>query len=222
MRQNLRYLSTLVLSFLTCCFTSLSAQNTTPATTGDNICQLSTLDLSTVTFFNDNGKTAVRANQNTLGGSLVIKGTTYESGVGTHADSKFVVKVNGATKFHAILGIDDGADLKTDHGIVDYTLTTYDANKQSTVKASGTITRSGDKADTVDVDLSGSVYLIINFDKGAKAWADHVDLGDAYFTFADTKPELIAESKMGWTTLKLSTYPKLAKVSKTFPFLLSI
>lgn len=156
MRQNLRYLTTLVLSFLTCCFANLSAQNTTPPTTGDDICQLGSLDLSTVTFFNDNGKTAVRANQNTLGGSLVIKGTTYESGVGTHADSKFVVKVNGATKFHAILGIDDGAVQQANHGIVDYTLTTYDADKQATVKASGTITRSGDKADTVDVDLSAA------------------------------------------------------------------
>lgn len=217
MRQNLRYLSTLVLSFLTCCFANLSAQNTTPPTTGDNICQLGTLDLSTVTFFNDNGKTAVRANKNTLGGSLVIKGTTYESGVGTHADSKFVVKVNGATKFHAILGIDDGAVQQANHGIVDYTLTTYDADKQATVKASGTITRSGDKADTVDVDLSGSVYLIINFDKGAQAWADHVDLGDAYFTFADTKPELIAESKMWVDESKIVNIPEAGEGLENIP-----
>lgn len=205
MKRGLRFISTLLLAFVSVCLAQ--AQSTISPTTGDNICQLSTLDLSTVTYFNDNGKTAVRANKNTLNGKLVMKGTTYESGVGTHADSKFVAKVNGATKFHAIIGIDDGADLKDAHGIVNYTFTTYDANKVATQKASGTITRAEATATTIDIDLTGSVYLVINFDKGAQAWADHVDLGDAYFVFANTKPELIAESKMWVDDSKVINIP---------------
>ena len=195
MKHCLRLLAAVALIVASCCTMSLRAQTVAP-TTGEGICQLSTLDLTTATCFDDNGKTAVRADHNTLGGNLVIKGTTYESGVGTHADSKMVVKVNGATRFHAVLGIDDGADQKPDHGIVNYTFTTYAADKQATELAKGTIARDDAEATTIDIDLSGSVYLVINFDKGAQAWADHVDLGDAYFRYADTAPELISESQM--------------------------
>lgn len=214
MKKYQRYLAALVMTLFTWPLTGLCA-SATP--TGDDICQLSTLDLSTVTFYNDNGKTAVRANQNTLGGSLVIKGTTYESGVGTHADSKFVVKVNGATKFHAIIGIDDGAQNKDGHGIVNYTFTTYDANKTATEKAKGTITRAEATATTIDVDLTGSVYLVINFDKEAQAWADHVDLGDAYFTFENTAPELIAESKMWVDESKIINIPTAEEGLENIP-----
>lgn len=158
MKRTLRQgLAVLMLGMASCSLTGIHAQSVVAPTTGDGICQLGTLDLTTVTYFDDSGKTAVRADKNTLGGALVIKGTTYESGVGTHADSKFVVKVNGATKFHAVLGIDDGADNKADHGIVNYTLTTYDSDRKQSVKAQGTITRSEANAATVDVDLTDCV-----------------------------------------------------------------
>lgn len=195
MKQNLR--NWLIASgFLFISMPQAIFADTITPPTGNDICQLSTLDLSTVTYFNDNGKTAVRANKNTLGGDLIIKGDTYTSGVGTHANSKFVVKVNGATKFHAVLGIDDGADQKAEHGIVNYTITTYTADKKSTTKAEGTIKRDDATGTTVDVDLTGCTYLVINFDQGAKPWADHVDLGNAYFTFSGNAPELIAEGDM--------------------------
>ena len=174
--------------------------DTVPAPTGDNICLLSTLDLTTVTCFDDAGKTNVNANKNTLGGDLIMKGNTYENGVGTHAPSKFVVKVNGASNFHALIGIDDNHVVQDGHGIVDYTITTYKADKTSTVKQSGTINRTDDDVTTIDVDLSDCMYLVINFAQGAQAWADHVDLANAYFTFADTKPELITESDMTYGT----------------------
>ena len=216
MRKSLRRIASLVLFGASCCFVSVQAENVSP-TVGDNICQLGTLDLSTVTYFNDNGKTAVRANHNTMGGSLVIKGTTYESGVGTHADSKFVVKLNGATKFHAVLGIDDGADLKADHGIVNYSLKTYDASKKETVKGSGTIKREDSEAVTVDFDLTGATYLVINFDKGAQAWADHVDLGNAYFEYTGTAPQLIAESQMWVDDSKIVNIPAAAQGLENIP-----
>lgn len=218
MKRNLRLLTTLLLAFVSVC--TFGVQFTPPpstTTSDEGICQLSTLDLSTVTYFDDNGKTAVRANHNTFGGDLVIKGVTYQNGVGTHADSKFVVKVNGAKTFHAVIGIDDGADLKDAHGIVDYSFTTYDADRQSAVKASGTITRTQTEATTIDLDLTGSVYLIINFDKGEQAWADHVDLGDAYFTYEGTAPELITESKMWQAESKVINIPDAADGFENIP-----
>lgn len=157
---------------------------------------MSSLDLTTVTYFNDDNKNKVYADKATFGTPLIIAGNTYTTGVGTHAPSKFVVKVNGAKSFHAIFGIDAAAPTQTKHGIVDYTVTTYNSSKQATTVKSGTITVNDAAGTTVDVDLTDVVYLILNFDKGEEAWGDHVDLGNAYFKYAGTAPQLINESDM--------------------------
>ena len=157
---------------------------------------MSSLDLTTVTYFNDDNKNKVYADKATFGTPLIIAGDTYTTGVGTHAPSKFVVKVNGAKSFHAIFGIDAAAPTQAKHGIVDYTVTTYNSSKQATTVKSGTITVNDAAGTTVDVDLTGVVYLILNFDKGEEAWGDHVDLGNAYFKYAGTAPQLINESDM--------------------------
>lgn len=157
---------------------------------------MSSLDLTTVTYFNDDNKNKVYADKATFGTPLIIAGDTYTTGVGTHAPSKFVVKVNGAKSFHAIFGIDAAAPTQAKHGIVDYTVTTYNSSKQATTVKSGTITVNDAAGTTVDVDLTDVVYLILNFDKGEEAWGDHVDLGNAYFKYAGTVPQLINESDM--------------------------
>ena len=157
---------------------------------------MSSLDLTTVTYFNDDNKNKVYADKATFGTPLIIAGDTYTTGVGTHAPSKFVVKVNGAKSFHAIFGIDGAAPTQAKHGIVDYTVTTYNSSKQATTVKSGTITVNDAAGTTVDVDLTDVVYLILYFDKGEEAWGDHVDLGNAYFKYAGTAPQLINESDM--------------------------
>lgn len=175
--------------------TSLKAQVlVSPNATG--VCQLSSLDLTKVTYFNDNGKNSVQADKATFGTPLVIGGVTYKSGVGTHASSKFVVKLNGATGFRAIFGIDDEAPNKADHGIVDYTVVAYSPDKTSTTLAEGTVKRSNNRGDTVDVALNDAVYLVIDFDKGAQAWGDHVDIVNAYFTYDGQAPVLVTENMM--------------------------
>lgn len=167
-----------------------------PPPIGNDVCLLSSLDLTTVTYFNDDNKNKVYADKATFGTPLIIAGDTYTTGVGTHAPSKFVVKVNGAKSFHAIFGIDGAAPTQAKHGIVDYTVTTYNSSKQATTVKSGTITVNDAAGTTVDVDLTDVVYLILNFDKGEEAWGDHVDLGNAYFKYAGTAPQLINESDM--------------------------
>lgn len=171
-------------------------QRQLPPPTGNDVCLLSSLDLTTVTYFNDDNKNKVYADKATFGTPLIIAGNTYTTGVGTHAPSKFVVKVNGAKSFHAIFGIDAAAPTQAKHGIVDYTVTTYNSSKQATTVKSGTITVNDATGTTIDVDLTGAVYLILNFDKGEEAWGDHVDLGDAYFKYAGTAPQLTNESDM--------------------------
>lgn len=178
-----------------------------PPPTGNDVCLLSSLDLTTVTYFNDDNKNKVYADKATFGTPLIIAGNTYTTGVGTHAPSKFVVKVNGAKSFHAIFGIDAAAPTQAKHGIVDYTVTTYNSSKQATTVKSGTITVNDAAGTTIDVDLTGAVYLILNFDKGEEAWGDHVDLGDAYFKYAGTAPQLINESDMWQEGSNVVTIP---------------
>lgn len=168
---------------------------------------MSSLDLTTVTYFNDDNKNKVYADKATFGTPLIIAGNTYTMGVGTHAPSKFVVKVNGAKSFHAIFGIDAAAPTQAKHGIVDYTVTTYNSSKQATTVKSGTITVNDATGTTIDVDLTGAVYLILNFDKGEEAWGDHVDLGDAYFKYVGTAPQLINESDMWQEGSNVVTIP---------------
>lgn len=182
-------------------------QRQLPPPTGNDVCLLSSLDLTTVTYFNDDNKNKVYADKATFGTPLIIAGNTYTTGVGTHAPSKFVVKVNGAKSFHAIFGIDAAAPTQAKHGIVDYTVTTYNSSKQATTVKSGTINVNDAAGTTVDVDLTGAVYLILNFDKGEEAWGDHVDLGDAYFKYAGTAPQLINESDMWQEGSNVVTIP---------------
>lgn len=182
-------------------------QRQLPPPTGNDVCLLSSLDLTTVTYFNDDNKNKVYADKATFGTPLIIAGNTYTTGVGTHAPSKFVVKVNGAKSFHAIFGIDAAASTQAKHGIVDYTVTTYNSSKQATTVKSGTITVNDATGTTIDVDLTGAVYLILNFDKGEEAWGDHVDLGDAYFKYAGTAPQLINESDMWQEGSNVVTIP---------------
>lgn len=197
MKQLLRNVSALMALFFVSVLgiVDAKAETITPPI-GNDICLLSSLDLTTVTYFNDDNKNKVYADKATFGTPLIIAGDTYTTGVGTHAPSKFVVKVNGAKSFHAIFGIDGAAPTQAKHGIVDYTVTTYNSNKQATTVKSGTITVNDAAGTTVDVDLTGVVYLILNFDKGEEAWGDHVDLGNAYFKYAGTAPQLINESDM--------------------------
>ena len=197
MKQLLRNVSALMaLVFVSVLgIVDAKAETITPPT-GNDVCLLSSLDLTTVTYFNDDNKNKVYADKATFGTPLIIAGDTYTTGVGTHAPSKFVVKVNGAKSFHAIFGIDGAAPTQAKHGIVDYTVTTYNSSKQATTVKSGTITVNDAAGTTIDVDLTGAVYLILNFDKGEEAWGDHVDLGNAYFKYAGTAPQLINESDM--------------------------
>lgn len=166
---------------------------------GSDICKLSSLDLSKVTYFDDNGKNSVAADLSTFGTSLIVRDTLYTTGVGTHAPSVFVVKTNGATEFHAVLGIDDDVLTTKDltvEGIVDFTVTGYDADLNSTVLKSGTIKRSDESGFHLNVDLSGYSYLKLDLDDGTVAWSDHADVCNAYFKYSGTKPRLVTEDEM--------------------------
>lgn len=166
---------------------------------GDNIHALSTLDLTKVTCFDDNGRTKVRADKSTLGNPIIVRDTLYTSGVGTHAPSKAIMKVNGATRFVSRLGIDDEATTLAEHSIVDYEikLCTPDNHAGNVVK-SGRITRQDENSVKIDIDLTGADYLVLDLQAAGKTWDDHADWACAYFVCeADAElPEMVTEREM--------------------------
>lgn len=179
-------------------WTSSALAETVPSTKGEGIVQLSSLDLSNITCFDDNGKTAVRANRNTYDDDdIVLKGVTYESGVGTHAESKAVIKLNGATKFYAIAGVGDSADQIDGEGEVDHVVTLYKGSRDGATEVSNThLTRMGDETATIDIDVTGYEYMVLHFRSGANNWSDHCVWADARFEYSGEAPETCMESDM--------------------------
>lgn len=191
---------------------TISAETVAP-TTGPGIVQLSELDgLSNITYL---AGEHVYANRSTNNNPITIMGTVYESGVGTHAPSVAYVELNGATSFHTIIGVDDEAEVRDDHGIVDYIVTLYGSSiDDATEVCRGTLDRQDDNyAYTLDIpSLEGYTYLKLEFAQGAKAWADHADWADARFTYSGTKPRIISRSEMfadESKTINLPTTPSV-------------
>ena len=165
---------------------------------GEDICLMSRLDLSKVTYFSysgSEGATGVRADRNTYNEPILLKDTLYTSGVGTHAPSVAVVQLKGATRFVARFGIDDQAKEAPDHGIVDYVITLYKDKKSKVVKR-GTIRRDDAATAAVDVEVAGYDYMKIDFQQGAQNWADQVCMANSYFIYKGSKPVMVAENEM--------------------------
>lgn len=173
----------------------LAAQVTVNPPQGDGICEFSTLDLAKITCFDDNGRTKVHANRTTLNNPIVLRDTTYTSGVGTHAPSKAIIDVKGATRFIARLGVDDEASSAAEHGIVGYTISVF-KNRQETIVMSGQIKRTDDFTVPVDVDLTGCDYLVLNLTNEGRAWADQVSWANAVFYYTGEVPVTLLESEM--------------------------
>lgn len=127
---------------------------------GENICLLSSLDLSTISCLNGE---RVRADKSTANNPITIRDTVYTSGVGTHAPSIAIVKLNGATRFVARLGIDDeaeSADAKAGHGIVNYVIRKHvNGDKTGKIIAQGTVDRRDKESVKLDIDVTGWDYL---------------------------------------------------------------
>ena len=166
--------------------------------TGEGICLFSSLNLTKITCYNDQGRTAVHADRTTLNNPMVLKDTLYTSGVGTHAPSKAIIDVRGATRFTARLGVDDEASSAADHGIVDYVISTYKDNAATTVMQ-GTIRRTDAATVKVDIDLTDCDYLVLDLRQGEKQWADQVSWANAAFEYAGEKPVTMTEAEFNAT-----------------------
>ena len=165
---------------------------------GTEYISLSSMDLKNVT----NGWGTIRPNKSIGNNPLVIDDTTYESGVGVHAKSRIVVKLNGAVShFRAMAGVDaeTNQDASDRSAIVGYRVILRGEDGREKVELEGTARRH-EQAVNVDVALEGWKYLILEVNEGNDVdWADHFDWANAYFVYREqnsTRPVIVSEAEL--------------------------
>jgi alpha-galactosidase len=136
---------------------------------------LSSLDLGRMTT----GWSVAKAGHEIAGGPLSIHGEKFTDGVGTHATSKFRVKLDGdAKRFTAEVGVDDSAG---GQGSVEFIVT----GDGKVLWHSGVL-KCGEAAKPVDVSLAGVKTLVLSVTDGGDGESnDHADWADAKIEMDD-------------------------------------
>ena len=133
---------------------------------------LEDLDLSTMT----KGSNDVNKNKSTGGNTLTMNGVQYSKGVGTHAESHYVIYLNGkGVSFSAKVGIDDesldGEGRSRSNGVIFRVVSLDDG----TDLANSGVVNAGEGAKEISASLEGVAKIDLVVDtNGATDW-DHAD-----------------------------------------------
>ncbi|GFE78773.1 alpha-galactosidase [Steroidobacter agaridevorans] len=96
------------------------------------------------------------------GGKLIMDGKTYERGIGTRSISELVLDLHGeATRFSAVVGLDDSANDRKREGTVRFEVWVDDKQAADTG-----ILKVGDAPKTFDVNLTGARTITLLLDDG--------------------------------------------------------
>jgi alpha-galactosidase len=138
---------------------------------------LDELDLSAMTC----GWETPQAKRSVGGNPLTVDGTRYERGVGTHAESWFVLEANGhALSFEALVGVDDEELIRGKGSVV------FHVYADQKLVAQTKQVRATMAAKKVKADLTGAKLVILHVsDSGDGDSFDHADWCDAFFTLKD-------------------------------------
>lgn len=119
-----------------------------------------------------------RAGKSVDGNPIRLKGITYPHGIGTHAESEFLIDLTGsAVRFLAMVGVDDE---KAGQGSVVFQV--WVDNKKAFDSG---ILRGGDAPKQVSVDLTGARRLRLHVgDAGDGISSDHADWAGAMLILA--------------------------------------
>lgn len=153
-----------------------------PVANAEETAWLDALDLAQVR----QGWGKAQANRSMRGKPLSIGGKKFDRGVGTHADSKlWVVLDGGAGRFLASVGVDDAAG--------------GDGSVVFQIKADGRrlfdsgVMRCGDAAKAVDLALAGVTNLLLLVtDAGDGKTSDHGNWAEARFVVDGARPATAA------------------------------
>jgi alpha-galactosidase len=177
------------------CLTLAVAMCVSPALFAETV-SLSSLDLSQMTT----GWSVAKAGHEIAGGQLSIHGQKFTDGVGTHATSKFRVKLNGdAKRFTAVVGVDDSA---SSQGSVEFVV----SGDGKVLWQSGVL-KSGDPAKPVSVNLAGVKTLVLGVTDGGDGESnDHADWADAKIEMSDGAPLPVALPPYETFSLKTESF----------------
>jgi alpha-galactosidase len=162
-------------------FLFLAAALIAPAAAQDassNAVPLETLALGSMTT----GWASPRAARSVDGKPLTLKGVVYPRGVGTHANSRLRVALDGnAARFTATVGVDDEVGAK---GSV-----AFEVYRDGRLATRTRILRGGDAPQPLDVDLHGAKTMdLVVTDAGDDIGYDHADWADAAIHPAAGRP----------------------------------
>lgn len=118
------------------------------------------------------------------GKRLTIGGKTFDTGLGTHAQSECWVNLDGgATRFRAQVGVDDAAD----NAKASVEFAVYGDGR---ILWQSPICRLGEAPRTCDVDIRGVKRLLLYVrDAGDGTDYDHADWADATFEYDGARPQ---------------------------------
>jgi alpha-galactosidase len=130
---------------------------------------LETVDLGLMTT----GWGAPHAGKSVDNHPLTLHGTVYDAGVGTHAESRLRVNLDGnAIRFTAIVGVDDEV---ADKGSV-----VFEVRRDGRRAVRTRVLRGGDAPQELNVDLRGAKTMdLVVADAGDGNTYDHADWADA-------------------------------------------
>ena len=152
---------------------------------------LSDLNLSMMT----SGWSTPKANRSIDKNPITLNGKIYDNGIGTHADSKLILSLEGkAKRFTALVGVDDEV---SSTGSVVFRVTADDK-----LLFESPLMRKGNKPRKIDLKLDGVKTLILEALSGGDGISnDHADWADAYIEMKEGKPIPIS----GYRLIEIST-----------------
>src|SRR5438105_998914 len=160
---------------------SVRAQIDTTPRLGGSSCVLSELDLTLL----DQDWNAAKRDQSVMGNPLRIAGKAFTHGIGTHANSRFILKLGGgARRLQALVGVDDGAG-----NVASVRFSVHGDGRE--LWNSG-IRKKGDPAVPVSLDVTSVKYLSLEVDDGGDGKAeDHADWVEPMLTGITSKPLVV-------------------------------
>lgn len=167
-----------------------------PTSAEQQVVALSSLDISNATC---GGGLTAKVNQSVDENALLLRKITFASGVGVHANSKIVVKLDGkATAFHTLVGVDDESKTADDHGDVNWRVILKGTNGR-TEEREWTNAHRLQQPEALDIDnLEQWKYMVLEVNTNGVNYADHFDWANAYFLCPDANdtPITVTESDM--------------------------
>ncbi len=160
----------------------------------------------------------VNLNKSNSGGTLNIKGTSYETGIGTHAQSVILYQIPDSTiRFKAFAGLDIGGTDQSGGATVEFMVANEDPTTRD-VEVSNAIANTGRMSRTlypegknIEADLTGAekLYLVVT-DAGDDYDYDHADWINPAIYNADGDSVLLTtldwvSATSGWDEVKTNT-----------------